>query len=69
MLKKYREWIYGIGVIVIVATFYIMIMSHDSSGPFWEVRQIQRNLRILAGITSVTIILMALVGFSTRSKK
>jgi len=69
MLKKYREWIYGIGIIVIIATIYLLIISHDSSGPFWVVRQIQQNLKIWAAITSSTIILMVLVGYLTRSKK
>lgn len=69
MLRKYREWIYGIGVVVVVVTFYLLIMRCDSSGPFWAVRQIQRNLKIWSILTSVIIILMALVGYSTRSRK
>lgn len=69
VLRKYREWIYGIGVVVVVVTFYLLIMRHDSSGPFWAVRQIQRNLKIWSILTSVIIILMALVGYSTRSRK
>lgn len=69
MLKKYREWIYGIGVMIIVVTFFVLIGAHESSGPFWVVRQVQQNLQIWAIITSATIILMVMVGYFTRRKK
>ena len=69
MLKKHREWIYGLGAMIIVVTFFLLIGAHDSSGPFWEVRQIQQNLKIWAVITSATVILMVMVGYFTRSKK
>lgn len=69
MLKKYRRWIYGIGVLVIVATFYLLVMGYGSSGTFWVVHQIQRNLEVWAFITVVTTVLMASVAYLTRSRK
>jgi hypothetical protein len=75
MLKKYREWIYGIGVLVIVVTFYLLIMrAHTSGGsfrgePLWVGTRFQYNLKIWISISSVTIILMVLVGYFTRRKK
>jgi hypothetical protein len=75
MLKKYREWIYGTGVIIIVVTFYLLVMrAHTSGGSFnggslWADRQFQHNLGIWVVITAVIVILMVLVGYFTRSNK
>ena len=69
MLQKYREWIYGMGVLIIVVSFYLLVTRHDASGPIWQIRQFQLDFKIWAVITSATIILMLLVGYLTRSKK
>lgn len=68
-MKKYREYIYGACVLVIVISFYLLIMRHDSSGPFWAVREVQQNLKIWVFTTSTLIILMLLIGFFTRNRR
>lgn len=72
MLKKYREWLYGIGVAVILVSGYLLFAGYGGSSPAngpSMTPPLLHRLVIWGIIVLVTITAMTLIGLTTRQKK